>query len=85
MKRTVPPGMKVVLKGIQTGIDAVLAVRAGVDGIVVSNHGGRQVPLPDEPGGAPCLRSGSNSSSLSHPVRGSRSTLLGLGSRSFRR
>ena len=85
VKRTVPPGMKVVLKGIQTGIDAVLAVRAGVDGIVVSNHGGRQVPLPDEPGGAPCLRSGSNSSSLSHPVRGSRSTLLGLGSRSFRR
>lgn len=32
-----------VLKGIQHVDDARLAVRAGVDGIVVSNHGGRQV------------------------------------------
>eukprot|EP01051_Picozoa_sp_SAG22_P025922 SAG22_NODE_7920_length_697_cov_1.852843_1_plen_206_part_10 len=38
-----PPGMDVILKGVQTGIDAVLAVKAGVQGIVVSNHGGRQV------------------------------------------
>eukprot|EP01052_Picozoa_sp_SAG31_P002854 SAG31_NODE_103_length_25164_cov_12.124317_22_plen_299_part_00 len=43
VKQTVPPGMKVVLKGVQTGIDAVLAFKAGVQGIVVSNHGGRQV------------------------------------------
>jgi isopentenyl diphosphate isomerase/L-lactate dehydrogenase-like FMN-dependent dehydrogenase len=33
--------MKVVLKGILTPEDAELAVKAGVDGIVVSNHGGR--------------------------------------------
>lgn len=35
--------MKIVLKGIQTGSDAVLAAKSGVDGIVVSNHGGRQL------------------------------------------
>mmetsp|Transcript_42260 Transcript_42260/g.92185 ORF Transcript_42260/g.92185 Transcript_42260/m.92185 type:complete len:490 (+) Transcript_42260:55-1524(+) len=35
--------MKIMLKGIQTGEDAVLAYRSGVDGIVVSNHGGRQL------------------------------------------
>eukprot|EP01052_Picozoa_sp_SAG31_P019880 SAG31_NODE_1468_length_8223_cov_37.850320_8_plen_107_part_00 len=34
--------MKLVLKGVQTAADAVLAVNAGVDGIVCSNHGGRQ-------------------------------------------
>jgi isopentenyl diphosphate isomerase/L-lactate dehydrogenase-like FMN-dependent dehydrogenase len=33
--------MKIVLKGIMTGEDAAKAVRAGVDGIIVSNHGGR--------------------------------------------
>ena len=33
--------MKVVLKGILTAEDAELAVKAGVDGLVVSNHGGR--------------------------------------------
>ena len=32
---------KVVLKGIMTGDDAARAARAGVDGIIVSNHGGR--------------------------------------------
>jgi isopentenyl diphosphate isomerase/L-lactate dehydrogenase-like FMN-dependent dehydrogenase len=32
-----------VLKGIQTGEDAALACEHGVDGIVVSNHGGRQL------------------------------------------
>jgi isopentenyl diphosphate isomerase/L-lactate dehydrogenase-like FMN-dependent dehydrogenase len=34
-------GTKLVLKGILTGEDAELAVEAGVDGIIVSNHGGR--------------------------------------------
>lgn len=34
--------MKLVLKGIVTREDAALAVARGVDGIVVSNHGGRQ-------------------------------------------
>lgn len=33
----------IVLKGIQTVADARKAVEAGVQGIVVSNHGGRQV------------------------------------------
>jgi isopentenyl diphosphate isomerase/L-lactate dehydrogenase-like FMN-dependent dehydrogenase len=33
--------MKLVLKGIETGEDARLAREHGVDGIVVSNHGGR--------------------------------------------
>ena len=33
--------MKLVLKGIETREDAELAVRHGIDGIIVSNHGGR--------------------------------------------
>ena len=36
------PG-KIVLKGIQSVEDAKLAIQHGIDGIVVSNHGGRQV------------------------------------------
>eukprot|EP00854_Cymbomonas_tetramitiformis_P019902 gene19902-23809_t len=35
--------MPIVLKGIQAGEDAVQALHLGVDGIVVSNHGGRQL------------------------------------------
>lgn len=35
--------MKILLKGIHRPDDAVLAVKAGVDGIFVSNHGGRQM------------------------------------------
>ncbi|CAD7941644.1 unnamed protein product [Amoebophrya sp. A120] len=35
--------LPIVLKGIQTGEDAVLAYRSGVAGIIVSNHGGRQL------------------------------------------
>jgi len=34
--------VKLLVKGIVTGEDAALAVKHGVDGIVVSNHGGRQ-------------------------------------------
>ncbi len=34
--------MKIVLKGIVTAEDARLAVEHGVDGVLVSNHGGRQ-------------------------------------------
>ncbi|WP_310757251.1 alpha-hydroxy acid oxidase [Candidatus Palauibacter soopunensis] len=37
----------IVIKGIQTVEDAVLAADAGVEGIVISNHGGRQ--LDDAP------------------------------------
>jgi len=33
--------MRVMLKGIDTAEDAQLAVQHGVDGLVVSNHGGR--------------------------------------------
>jgi 4-hydroxymandelate oxidase len=36
-------GIPLLLKGILTAEDAELAVAAGVDGIVVSNHGGRQL------------------------------------------
>ena len=35
--------MKLVIKGVVTPEDAELCVRHGIDGIVVSNHGGRQV------------------------------------------
>ncbi|KAJ3087990.1 hypothetical protein HDU96_004297 [Phlyctochytrium bullatum] len=41
--RRVAGGMKVVLKGILSPEDAVQAAAAGVDAIVVSNHGGRQL------------------------------------------
>ncbi|KAJ6438693.1 FMN-dependent dehydrogenase [Purpureocillium lavendulum] len=41
--RSCAPGMHIVLKGIQTSEDAIMAMEAGVDGIVVSNHGGRSV------------------------------------------
>lgn len=34
--------MKILLKGIVTAEDAALAVEHGVDGLIVSNHGGRQ-------------------------------------------
>jgi isopentenyl diphosphate isomerase/L-lactate dehydrogenase-like FMN-dependent dehydrogenase len=37
--------MPIVLKGIQTGEDAVLAAKIGVAGIVISNHGGRQLGI----------------------------------------
>lgn len=39
--RDAVPRMRVVLKGIVTSEDAALAVRHGVDAVVVSNHGGR--------------------------------------------
>merc|ERR1712066_445258 len=35
--------MPIILKGIQTGEDAVRAYETGMDGLVVSNHGGRQL------------------------------------------
>jgi 4-hydroxymandelate oxidase len=35
--------MSILLKGIMTGEDAALAVEHGVDGVIVSNHGGRQI------------------------------------------
>src|SRR5207248_1349585 len=35
--------LPIVLKGILIAEDAMLAVEHGVDGIIVSNHGGRQL------------------------------------------
>jgi isopentenyl diphosphate isomerase/L-lactate dehydrogenase-like FMN-dependent dehydrogenase len=35
--------LPIVLKGIQTGADAALAVEHGAAGLIVSNHGGRQL------------------------------------------
>jgi 4-hydroxymandelate oxidase len=35
--------LPLVMKGVQRPDDAVAAVEAGVDGIIVSNHGGRQL------------------------------------------
>jgi 4-hydroxymandelate oxidase len=36
-------GLPVIVKGVLRGDDARLAVDAGADGVVVSNHGGRQL------------------------------------------
>ncbi|MDO4435928.1 MAG: alpha-hydroxy acid oxidase [Cardiobacteriaceae bacterium] len=36
-------GGKLILKGIMTEEDAVLAARSGADALIVSNHGGRQL------------------------------------------
>ncbi|TLS30764.1 hypothetical protein PpBr36_02549 [Pyricularia pennisetigena] len=41
--------LPLVLKGVQTVEDAVLAHRAGVDGIVLSNHGGRSQDTAQAP------------------------------------
>jgi isopentenyl diphosphate isomerase/L-lactate dehydrogenase-like FMN-dependent dehydrogenase len=47
------PGVPVVVKGLLTAEDAALAVEHGADGVVVSNHGGRQ--LDGVPGGLDAL------------------------------
>lgn len=43
LKQQCHPEMQVWVKGIATAEDALLACHHGVDGIVVSNHGGRQL------------------------------------------
>ena len=43
LKKECMPEMEVWLKGIATREDALLAIHHGVSGIVVSNHGGRQL------------------------------------------
>lgn len=40
--RSVSP-LPILVKGIMTGADAQRAVEAGADGVIVSNHGGRQL------------------------------------------
>jgi len=37
------PDLPLVIKGIMTAEDADLAIQAGADGVMVSNHGGRQL------------------------------------------
>lgn len=36
-------GLPVILKGVQSAEDARLAVQYGVEGIMLSNHGGRSL------------------------------------------
>ncbi|KAK1770531.1 cytochrome b2 [Phialemonium atrogriseum] len=43
LRRHLPPGTPVVLKGVQTAADARLAAQCGVDAVVLSNHGGRSL------------------------------------------
>lgn len=40
-------GMKIFVKGVMHAEDAAMAARCGMDGIVVSNHGGRQLDGTD--------------------------------------
>ncbi len=42
LRRTVP-GLPIVLKGIQTAMDAVKAMEVGVEAIYITNHGGRSL------------------------------------------
>lgn len=37
------PNCSLVIKGVGCAEDAVLAIEAGCDGVVLSNHGGRQL------------------------------------------
>lgn len=43
LKKSVGDTIRVIAKGIMTPEDAELAIKAGVDGIFISNHGGRQL------------------------------------------
>lgn len=42
-------GLPIVLKGIQTAMDAKKAMENGIDGIVLSNHGGRSLDTSPAP------------------------------------
>jgi L-lactate dehydrogenase (cytochrome) len=46
--RSIWPG-KLVLKGVQSVEDAVIAVGLGVDAVILSNHGGRQIDRGNVP------------------------------------
>ena len=43
LKEECGPEMQLWIKGLATAEDAILAVHHGLDGIIVSNHGGRQL------------------------------------------
>ncbi|KAL7413651.1 FMN-dependent dehydrogenase-domain-containing protein [Mrakia frigida] len=47
--KSIAPDLPLVVKGIQTVEDAVLCVEHKVDGIVLSNHGGRQLEFSRPP------------------------------------
>lgn len=64
---------RLVLKGVQTAADARRCVELGLDGIVVTNHGGRQ--LDGAPASIDCLPA------ISEAVRGQLSVLLDSGIR----
>lgn len=66
-------GLPLVLKGILTAEDARLAVEHGVDAIVVSNHGGRQLDRVSAPS-TPSSRSSTRS-----PVGRSCGSMAGCG------
>jgi (S)-2-hydroxy-acid oxidase len=42
-RELLPSGIPLVIKGIMTAEDALRAIESGADGIMVSNHGGRQL------------------------------------------
>jgi L-lactate dehydrogenase (cytochrome) len=42
--------LPIVAKGVQTAEDAVLAMKYGLDGIVITNHGGRNLDTYGAPG-----------------------------------
>lgn len=46
--------MQLWLKGVTSADDVLLAIKHGIDGVVVSNHGGRQ--LDGQPATLDCLR-----------------------------
>lgn len=43
LKQVACPDLPLIIKGIMTAEDADLAMNAGADGVMVSNHGGRQL------------------------------------------
>ena len=45
--KAVAAPLPVILKGVQTAEDAVLAVEHGIDAVLVSNHGGRELDYCD--------------------------------------
>ena len=64
---------RLILKGVQTGADARRCVEMGLDGIVVTNHGGRQ--LDGAPASLDCLPA------IAEAVRGQLTILLDSGIR----
>jgi hypothetical protein len=47
--------LPMVAKGVQTAEDAVLAMKHGLDGIVITNHGGRNLDTYENPCALPSL------------------------------